>query len=151
MKAKHTTKDKLGNPAVIATAVATQIPWGWLFKVGVGCVIVYTVVGSFKNRFKSLQEVSGYQPSNISVGAAKVKANIIYQAMRGFGNGFTTVRENIAGLNYNGWVRLYNAFGNRSNNVHIPFREDKNLAEWFQDEFSVDELSELRVLVGNLF
>lgn len=142
------TKDKLGNPAVVA-AIGSQIPWAWLFKVGIGCVIVYNVAGSFKKRFQSLSEVSGYQTANISIGAAKVKADIIHQAMRGFGNGFTVVRENIAGLNYNGWVRLYNAFGNRPDN--IPLSEDKTLSEWFQSEFSNNELSELRVLIPGVF
>lgn len=140
--------NKLGNP-IVAASIATQIPWAWLFKVGVGCVIVYSVVGSFKKRFQPLSEVSHFNPSNISLGQAKVKANIIHQAMRGFGNGFTTVRENIAGINYNGWIRLYNAFGARPDS--IPLSEDKNLVEWFQEEFNLEELSELRVLVGKLF
>lgn len=140
--------EKLGNP-IVATAIVTQLPWSWLFKVGVGCLIVYQVIGSFKKRFKSVREVSGFQPASISIGQARVKANIIHEAMRGFGSGFDVVRQNFANLNYNGWVRLYNAFGNRPDN--IPLSDDKNLVEWLQDEFNNDKLNELRVLVPNVF
>jgi len=140
--------EKLGNP-IVAGAIVTQLPWAWLFKVVVGCVIVYTVVGRFTNRFESAREVSSFGPANISTGQAKIKANIIHQAMRGFGNGFDIVRQNLAGINHNGWVRLYNAFGNRPSN--IPLSDDKNLAEWLEMEFSTNQLNELRVLVPNVF
>jgi len=139
--------DGLGNPTAIA--VASQLPWAWLFKVAVGGIVIYSVIQGFKRRFVSLNEVSGYNNSNISYAQAEMKANMMHQAMRGFGNGFKIVRENIAGLNYNGWVRLYNAYGNREST--IPFSDDMNLIEWFQDQFSNSELSELRVLVPNVF
>lgn len=138
----------LGNPLVVAT-VASQIPWGWIIKVAVGSFVAYRIVQSFKKRFTPLNQVSGYNKPNISFAQAEMKADVIHQAMKGFGNGFTVVRENIAGLNYNGWVRLYNAFGNREDS--IIGSDDKNLIEWFQNQFSNNELSELRVLVPNVF
>lgn len=145
------SRDGLGNPvaAGVAATAVSQIPWGWLFRTGVIVGLVAYGINSFKKRFTRLNEVSGYNDANISYAQANMKADIIHKAMLGFGNGFKTVRENIAGLNYNGWVRLYNAFGNRADS--IPGNDDMNLIEWFQDQFSNNELNELRVLVPNVF
>lgn len=139
--------DGLGNPALVA--VASVIPWGFIVKTIVLGGIAYYAIRSFKKSFSKLNEVTSYGAANISFGQAKSKADVLHTAMRGFGNGFATVKNTIAGINYNGWVRLYNAFGNRPDN--IPGTDDMNLVEWFQSEFSEDELDELRVLINNVF
>ena len=141
------TPTGMGNPAAIA--VATFIPWGFLIKTGVLLGIGYYVLNSFKKRFVKQEEVSKFGPANISDSQAKSKADAIHTAMLGYGNGFEIVRENIAGLNYNGWVKLFNAFGNREDS--IPGNDDMNLVEWFMDQFDTQELNELRVVLPGVF
>ncbi|MFY0481663.1 hypothetical protein ACI6PS_03585 [Flavobacterium sp. PLA-1-15] len=144
---KASSPPGMGNPAVIA--VASVIPWGFLIKTGVLLGLGYYVLNSFKKRFVKKSEVERYGPASISDGEAKSKADAIHTAMLGFGNGFEIVRENIAGLNYNGWVKLYNAFGNREDS--IPGNDDMNLVEWFMDQFDTQELNELRVILPGVF
>lgn len=139
--------DGLGNPALIA--VASVVPWGFIIKTAVVVGGIYYAINSFKKSFSALNEVTSYGPANISHGQAKSKADILHVAMKGFGNGYATVKNTISGINYNGWVRLYNAFGNRPDS--IPGTDDMNLVEWMQSEFSEDQLDELRVLINNVF
>lgn len=141
------TPTGMGNPAVIA--VASVIPWGFLIKTVVLLGIGYYAINSFKKRFVKKDEVPRWGPANISDGQARSKADAIHKAMLGWGNGFEIVRENIAGLNYNGWVKVYNAFGNREDS--IPGNDDMNIVEWFIDQFDTQELNELRVLVSGAF
>ena len=96
-----------------------------------------------------MNEVTAFGPANISFGQAESKADVLHSAMKGFGSGFYTVKNTLAGINYNGWVRLYNAFGHRETSV--PFTDPMNLVEWIQSEFSTDELDELRVIINNVF
>ncbi len=165
MKKKTTTNKKLGNPAVAAVvssgaaksasegqkavvqATASVIPFALktIFILGVG----YVVISKYTNRFVPSKEVPYYPTANVTTSQAKTKADAIHGAMKGFGNGFQIVAANIAGLNYNGWVRVYNAFGNRQG--VIPFSAKMNLTEWFADQFNEEELAQLRFLVPNVF
>jgi hypothetical protein len=155
MKKIAKSKQTLSNPAVAAIvnsdaaknasegqkavvqATASVIPFvlKTVFVLGIG-YIVYT---QWADRFVPSKEVPYYPQSNITSSQAKTKAEAIYGAMKGFGNGFQVVAANIAGLNYNGWVRLYNAFGNRQGIV--PFSGETNLVEWFADQFDEEELA----------
>lgn len=141
------SRDGLGNPALVA--VASVIPWQFIIKTVAIVGIIYYGIQSFKKRFSPLNEVTAFGPANISYGQAKTKADVLHTAMKGFGNGFSTVKNTIAGINYNGWVRLYNAFGNRPDSM--VGTEDMNLVEWMQDQFNENELDELRVLIQNVF
>jgi alpha-acetolactate decarboxylase len=165
MKPKSTTNKKLANPAVAAVvnsdaaknasegqkavvqATASVIPFflKTIFVLGVG----YVVVNKWTNRFVPAKEASYYPAANVTTSQAKTKADAIHGAMKGFGNGFQIVAANIAGLNYNGWIRVYNAFGNRQGVV--PFSAKMNLSEWFADQFDDEELAQLRFLVPNVF
>jgi hypothetical protein len=162
---KTTTKKKLGNPAVAAIvnsdaaknasegqkavvqATASVIPF--FLKTGFVLGVGYVIYNKWTNRFVPSKEVSYYPTANITTSQAKTKADAIYGAMKGYGNGFQIVAANIAGLNYNGWVRVYNAFGNRQG--VIPFSSKMNLTEWFADQFNEEELAQLRFLVPNVF
>lgn len=143
----------LGNPAaaMAAGAVASQIPWGFLIKTTVILGITGIIVYKITHRFEKRDEESDYPPANISHSQAQSRAKVIYTAMKGLGNGMEIVKANIANLNYNGWIRLYNAFGNRKGAFSPPFSSGENLEEWFADQFDQDELDELRVLVPNTF
>ncbi|WP_445718009.1 hypothetical protein [Flavobacterium sp.] len=168
MKSKTKNTKKLGNPALliagseagqkaisnasdnqkaVVQATASVIPF--LIKtiviVGGGLYLYYR----FTNRFISLKENPNYPVSNITNNQAQTKAESIYNAMLGFGNGFEIVKTNIAGLNYNAFIKVYNAFGNRQGS--IPFSDKMNMVEWFTDQFDESELNQLRFLVPNMF
>lgn len=168
MKTKTKNIKKLGNPALLVAgteagqkaisnasenqkavvqATASVIPFliKTLVIVGGGLYLYYR----FTNRFISLKENPNYPVSNITNNQAQTKAETIYNAMLGFGNGFEIVRSNIAGLNYNAFIKVYNAFGSRQGS--IPFSDKMNMVEWFSDQFDEDELAQLRFLVPNMF
>lgn len=156
-------KAKLGNPAIAAallnsdiakekmkarSEVATKtIPFVLksLFVIGLGVFVYYKIT----NNFKKFSENKNYPNSNITDNQAKAKADALFEAMKGFGNGFEIVKEVIAGLNYNAFVKVYNAFGKREGIV--PFSGKLTLTEWFNDQFSVAELQQLNFLVPNIF
>jgi len=168
-------KQGLNNPAVIAAAAATPTGQkaitksidtannavsgtlsivkgvlGIAFFGGVG-YIAYTKIF---NGFVSVKEDTQYTPSNVSTGVAKAKAEAIYKAMYGAGNGFAMVKAilqyvNGERINHNGFIRVYNAFGKR--NGVVPFSTKMTLTEWFNDQFSESELLELRLIIKDFF
>ncbi|RDI07044.1 hypothetical protein [Flavobacterium sp. AG291] len=166
-----TTKNKkgLGNPAVLAVASSpagqqaisniseTQrkvtdagiqiLPFVFktLFVAGCG----YVAYRLWTDRFIKLGTNPNWPASNINDAQADARAEAIYQAMVGFGADKDAVAMNIAGLNYNGWVKVYNAFGNREG--ILPFSKEMNLVEWINDQFSGDDLLELRVILPGVF
>lgn len=147
------SKQKLGNPAVaIASQKALEktseaIPFmiKTLFVLGIVGFAVY----KFSKRFKPLSENTSYPNANVTLGVAKTKADAIFSAMTGLGSNVDLVANNIAGLNYNGFVRVFNAFGDRQG--VIPFSSKMNMVEWFYDQFNESELTKLRFLVPNVF
>lgn len=168
MKKTRKNKSKLGNPAVllatseagqkaisnasenqkaVVQATASVIPFviKTVIVIGIGTFIYY----KYTNRFVSLKENPNYPVSNITNNQASTRAEVIYNAMLGFGNGFEIIKTNIAGLNYNAFIKLYNAFGSRQGS--IPFSEKMNMVEWFSDQFDEEELTQLRFLVPNMF
>lgn len=112
---------------------------------GFGFFVYKKVFGGFS----SIRENKNQKPSNISSGMAKSKAEAIYSAMYGLGNGFKSVKQNLMGVNYNGFVRIYNAFGVRGG-VN-PLSKKMTLIQWFIDQFSPSELIELRFIIPHFF
>ena len=180
MPIKHTKKPALRNPALIAAAggVATAyltnkgnkkssetsvnsndakseiikqsasvIPF--VIKLGIFLGVGYIAYKTFVKSFNKIGEINNLPPANISDGEAQTRANSIYAAMYGFGANYRGVSENLAGLNYNGWVRLYNAFGHRAG--ANPLSEKKDLVWWINDQFSENELQQLRFILPNVF
>jgi len=121
----------------------------FMFKVGVACIAGYVVYRIYNKRFVKLGENNSLNPANISEGQAANKAETIYQAMYGWGADVEEVAGQLAGLNYNGWVRLYNAFGNRE--PFGVFGDKMNLVEWLNDQFDADEMAELRFVLPGVF
>lgn len=162
-------KQGLHNPAVLAVAstkegqnaiastmqnanntinVTASIVKGVL-KTGFFLGIGYFAYTKIFNGFSSLSESKVKSPSNISSGMAKNKAEAIFSAMYGLGNGFKAVKQNLMGVNYNGFVRIYNAFGKRKG--INPLSNKMTLIEWFLDQFSPNELIELRFIIPHFF
>jgi hypothetical protein len=97
--------------------------------------------------FKKIQEDTRYKSSNISTSEAKARAEAIYTAMVGFGANYATVEKNLTGLNHNGFIRLYNEFGERRSSTLSKM----NLVEWLQDQFKEGDISKLRFLIQGFF
>jgi hypothetical protein len=138
------------NNAVSGSLSIVKNVLGIAFFGGIG----YFAYTKIFNGFVALSEDPQYTPSNISTGVAKAKAEAIYQAMYGAGNGFNMVKAilqyvNGERINHNGFIRVINAFGKR--NGIIPFSKEKTLTEWFIDEYSTSELLELRLIIPNFF
>lgn len=138
------------NNAVSGTLSIVKGVLGIALFGGIG-YIAYTKIF---NGFNSVKEDSQYTPANVSTGVAQAKAEAIYKAMYGAGNGFNLVKSilqyvNGERINHNGFIRVYNAFGKR--NGIIPFSTKMTLTEWFTDQFSESELLELRLIINGFF
>lgn len=146
-------KQGLNNPVAavagyeVAKQTASLIPF--FVKTTVFLGVGYLLYTSFVKRFKKIGENNNLPPANISLGEAQVRANSIFAAMEGFGADLKSVQTNFAGLNYNGWVRLYNAFGHRKG--INPLSEKTDLIEWLNDQFDEEELQQLRFVLPGLF
>lgn len=143
------TKSKLGNPLVAATLVqqgATALPFviKTLFITGI-VVVGYKL---YTNRFVSLKENNSYAPANVSYAQAKGKADSIYGSIGLLSNNFENVSKQLAGLNYNGFVRVYNAFGQHKGTL---LGGDLNLIEWIQNQFNEYQKQQLSFLLGGAF
>lgn len=131
----------------VAKQAASVIPFvlKTLVVVGIG----YYAFGAWRKRFKSIGFNTSLPPANITEGQAQTRANALYSAMYGIGANFNTVQTNLAGLNYNGWVRVYNAFGKRK--TANPFTSPMDLVEWIHSEFSGTRLEQLRFVLPGVF
>ena len=127
----------LGTYSIKAAIVTTVV------VVGLG--IVYYKI---QNRFVKRKLRSDLPPANISDGEAQSRAAAIYGSIGWFSNNFETVRANIAGLNYNGFIKLYNAFGHHTGTL---LSGDLDLEEWVRNQFTIDEVRQLSALLNGAF
>jgi hypothetical protein len=149
-------KQGLKNPALIAYAsseqgqktIAKSTDLAFLLlKIGlIGGLVFFAYYKIFMG-FKKIQEDTRYKPSNISTSEAKARAEAIYTAMVGFGANYATVEKNLTGLNHNGFIRLYNEFGQRRSSTLSKM----DLVEWLQDQFKEGDISKLRFLIPGFF
>ena len=161
---------KLGNPAIIAAAMSTpqgqkavnraidnvsSASSGTLtivknvlyigLAVGVGTIIYRR----FFNNFSKVSYNPRYEPAKITDATATAKAESMYRAMVGFGNGFNQVKGNLTGLLHNDYIKVYNAFGNRQGS--LPLSSKMTLTEWILDQFEGSELIQLRFARPHFF
>lgn len=115
----------------------------FLALAGVLTVVYY----KFIKGFSKIPEDSRYTPSNINVTQAKARAEAIYTALLGFGANYTAVENNLIGLNHNGFIRLYNEFGERRSSTLSKM----NLIEWLQDQFGEADMVKLRFIIKGFF
>lgn len=149
-------KQGLKNPAIAAfasspkgqEAIAKTANLG-ITVLKVGLILGVLAVAYYKifKGFSNLKEDVLYKPSNISVTQAKARAEAIYTALLGTAKNYTTVEKNLTGLNHNGFVRLYNEFGERRS----ALLTNMNLVEWLQDQFNEDDIAKLRFLIKGFF
>lgn len=149
-------KQGLKNPAIAAFAaspegqktIAKTANLGFtVLKVvliaGAATFVYYKIFGGFKK----VPEDKRYKPSNISATQAKARSEAIYTALLGAGANYKTVEANLSGLNHNGFIRLFNEFGERRSATLTKM----NLVEWLQDQFKEDEIAKLRFIIKGFF
>jgi len=174
MKTKRTTTKKgLGNPAVMAALsseagqkaidsanaradaaakaasnIAEDVIPFVVKSLFIGGAIWYAV-RLYTKRFVKMGTNPNYPAANVSDGQAAARAAAMYEAMYGFGANAELVGEQLAGLNYNGWVKVYNAFGNKKGANILG--DEMTLVEWLNDQFDEDQLQELRFVLPGVF
>ena len=131
--------------------------------VNVGLVIIgFTVISIggalfynlyWKNRFRKMDYDPNQKPATISAGLAKSKADMIYRALHGIGANYNTVYNALRGMGHNNYVAIYNAFGKRTpaTSFSMGNKNDMDLSQWLQDQFSGDKLAALRAQGGSAF
>ncbi len=135
----------------VVKETASVIPW--LIKFAVLGIVGYIGYTSFINRFKKKSENSAFPQANITQAEAQTRADSIANAVSfdiagSMGSQFSTTADMLSGLNYNGFIRLYNAFGEHAG--YIPFQK-MNLIEFIQDQFSAYEIKQLSFLQNGAF
>lgn len=146
----------LGNPALVtvlaseegrkATSKAIDLTFT-IIKVGIFSLGGYLVYRKFFPAFNKMVENPNFRPSNVTQQGAEARAENLFRAMVGFGSNFDKVAANLRGLNYNGFARVYNAFGERRG-MDV---KKQNLIEWLYDQFSASEIKELKFITNNAF
>jgi hypothetical protein len=139
---------KLGNPVAVAAIEKTVEVIPFLIKTAVFLGLGYYAYSRYTNRFVKRKENTSYPPSNMSMAQAEARANAIYSSIDLFSNDFDNVAKQIQGLNYNGFIRVYNAFGNRRGTL---FAGDLTLEEWCYNQFSPYQVQQLSFLLGGAF
>lgn len=143
---------KLGNPVAIVAGAkvveksAEAIPF--LIKSIFILTVGYFGYKAYKNGFTKKKENNNWAPANVTYAQAKSRADAIDGAKGFLTNNFSVVSSQITGLNYNGFVRVYNAFGHRKRTY---LGGDMNLEEWIHDQFSAYEVKQLSFLLGGAF
>lgn len=123
----------------------------WVLKGAIILGIGNWAYGKYTNRFKAKREVSNFPVANVSTDQAKSRADAIYNERSFFGIGdqqFNVTAQNLAGLNYNGFIRVYNAFGHKTS---YTFSGDMDLIGFLQDQFTNDHLTQLSTLLNGAF
>ncbi len=143
---------KLGNPVAIVAGAkvveksAEAIPF--LIKLFAVCGLTYFVYTKYTDRFVKKKENSSKPPSNISYAQAKSRADAIYGSIGIISNDFDNVARQLSQLNYNGFIRVYNAFGHKKGTL---LGGDLNLEEWCHNQFSSYQVQQLSFLLGGEF
>lgn len=145
-------KSKLGNPmaAVAGVKVVEQASTTIPFLIKTFTLLGLGILGykMYTNRFVKLKENSSYDSANVSLAQAKGKADSIGKSIGIISNDFENVSKQLAGLNYNGFIRVYNAFGQQRGTL---LGGELNLIEWIQNQFSSYQVQQLSFLLGGAF
>lgn len=145
-------KSKLGNPIAavagvkVVEQVSSTIPF--LIKTAVIIGLGYYGYKKFTDRFVKIKENSNYAPANVSYAQAKGRADSIGGSIGLISNDHQNVARQLGGLNYNGFVRVYNAFGTKRGTL---LAGELNLIEWIRNQFKGDKLEQLSLLTGGAF
>jgi len=143
----------------VASSKSTQNVLKWTLIAGALVVVGFTAHYIYKHRFVKMLQNRNYDQPNISASEARLKADNLYNAMVGFGANYDKVKTQLLGVNYNGFVLIYNAFGKRESSLQklnpLNFSivsKGMTLTEWLLDQFkSSNRLADLRALLPGKF
>lgn len=161
---------KLGNPAV-ASAVSSYVASnpkaiektakvGFWITLGtvvvVGCMAYYGLY--YKHRFKKMKFDPASAPSSISQIEAQNRADNLYRALKGVGTDNEAVIQNFKGVNKNGFIAIYNAFGKREpasiaekfGFSFLYYKDFLNLVQYLKNDLRAKQLTQIRQMVGNI-
>ena len=138
--------EDLDPKVTVVKEVASVIPF--LIKTAVVLGVGYYLYSRWTNRFIPLKEKSNYGPANITMDQAQTRADAIASSIGWFSNSFDAVADNLKGLNYNGFIRVYNAFGYHTGTL---LSGDLNLIEWIKNQFTEEEVAQLSSLQNGVF
>lgn len=120
----------------------------FLIQLAVVGGIGWLVYSKYTNRFVSKPLNSNYPDSNISDGQAQARAVAIEQSKGIITTDFEAVSRQLSGLNYNGFVKLYNAFGKHTGTY---LGGELDLIAWLENQFSEQEFTMLGALQNHSF
>lgn len=149
LEASSPDRSGLGNPIIQAEVIsqtASVIPW--LIKLGVLAIGGYFLYLSWSNRFIKKKYNSKYPDANISDAQAEARANSIVESIKLFSNDYDNVERQLAGLNYNGFIKLYNAFGKQTGTL---LGGELDLIEWLRNQFTDYQILKLSALLNGAF
>lgn len=136
-----------GTSLVVAQAASSVLPF--LLKTAVYAGVAYYFYNKFADRFEPMPEVPQYGAANITLAQAEVRANAIEKTIPWFGEpDMLEIARQMSGLNYNGFVRLYNAWGKRRGTL---LGGNLNLIEWFGQQLSAENFQYLGALQNHVF
>lgn len=115
-----------------------------LIVAALGAVVYYKIT----NRFVKKKEISKYGPANVTMAQADAAASAIAASGGFMSKDFESVASNLAGLNYNGFVRVYNAFGAQTANM---FGDKLDMIEWLYSTFDNYQMQQLSTLTNGAF
>lgn len=119
-------------------------------KVLIVAGLSYWGYGLITNRFQKKPFANNLPAANISdIEASSRAKNIITEASGWSMSLFDVVKNSITGLNYNGYIKLYNAFGHQEEKGFLPNKVD--LTEWIKDRFSSSQVQQLSFLLNGVF
>lgn len=143
-------QSKLGNPLDTSSTIieksAEVIPF--LIKFAVFAGVGYWAYSSYTNRFIKRKENATYPDANVSFAQAQARANSVYSSIGLFSNDFANVSRQLSGLNYNGFIRVYNAFGHKTGTL---LGGDLDIEQWCANQFTPYEVQQLSFLLGGAF
>lgn len=135
---------RANNLSTNTVAIAKNVLWIGLFG-----YIGYKFYTRVFSTFKPISQDLKYRPAKINDATALAKAETIYKAMEGVGNGFNTVKANLEGTYHNDYIKIFNAFGKRQG--FFWGSKNMNLTEWILDQFKGEELIYLRTVRPDFF
>ena len=149
LEASSPDRSGLGNPIIQAEVIsqtASVIPFviKMLIFLGVG----YFLYLQWSNRFVKKKYNSKYPDPNISDAQAEARANSIVESIKLFSNDYDNVERQLAGLNYNGFIKLYNAFGKQTGTL---LGGELDLIEWLRNQFTDYQILKLSALLNGAF
>lgn len=139
----------MGTPAVateVISQTASVIPF--LIKTFVVCGIIGFAYYKFTNRFVKKKYNSNYPASNVSDAQAEARANSIAKSIGWVSNDYDNVEAQLSGLNYNGFIKVYNAFGHQTGTL---LGGKLDLVEWIRNQFTDYQIAKLSALLNGAF